>query len=168
MSSLIATPVDFPSDAVWDADTWTFTWTTPTNKGNFVFSYIVDDGSDSAKTYKSKVQVKLPDTDLAKNKPPYVPKIKKAGALVGEEYRVYIPLNDPDGDIVTVAVDPNSYPFNVGAQYDSMTSEFIWTPTNADLGKKKAQLFLSDGIKMKKLNLKIQVSSPIFVPPLPE
>ena len=167
-SSLIVTPVDFPSNAVWDAGTWTFTWTTPTNKGNFVFSYIVDDGSGSAKTYKSKVQVKLPDTDPDKNKPPYLPKIKKAGALVGQEYRVYIPLNDPDGDVVTADVDPNSYPFNAGATYDAGTSEFIWTPTNTDLGTQTAVITLSDGVNLKTLKLKIEVKSPIFVPPLPD
>ena len=166
-SDLIVTPVSVPTGAVWDANALVLTWTTPANKGNYVFSYIVDDGKGSAKTYKSKIQVKLPDIDSAKDKPPYLPKINKAGALVGQEYRVYIPLNDPDGDPVTATVDTNSYPFNVGAQYDSMTSEFIWTPTNADLGKKTIVFILSDGTTTKKLNLKIEVKSPIFVPPLP-
>ena len=166
-NDLIVTTVDIPPGAVWNADTQLLTWTTPADKGNYVFSYIVDDGKGSAKTYKSKIQVKLPDIDPAKNKPPYLPKINKAGALVGQEYRVYIPLNDPDGDPVTATVDTNSYPFNVGAQYDSMTSEFIWTPTNADLGKKTIVFILSDGTTTKKLNLKIEVKSPIFVPPLP-
>jgi hypothetical protein len=165
---LIVTPVSIPTDAVWDANAWVCTWTTPTNKGNYTFSYIVDDGKGSAKTYTSKVQVKLPDTDPAKNKPPYVPKISKAGALVGEEYRVYIPLNDPNGDTVTASVDTNSYPFNAGAVYNPVTSEFIWTPAYTDLGKKTAVFILSDGTTTKKLNLKIQVNSPIFVQPLPD
>jgi hypothetical protein len=164
---LVVTPVSWPTGAVWDANAWDFAWTTPTNKGNYTFSYAVDDGKGSAKTYKSTVQVKLPDTDPAKNKPPYLPKINNAGALVGEEYRVYIPLNDPDGDTVTATVDTNTYPFNVGAAYNPVTSEFTWTPRSYDLGKKTVAFTLSDGVTMKKLNLKIQVNSPLFIPPLP-
>jgi hypothetical protein len=164
-ANLIVTPVIVPPGAVWDTNSLVLTWTTPTNKGNYVFSYIVDDGGGSAKTYKSIIQVKLPDSDPAKNKPPYLPKINKAGALAGQEYRVYIPLNDPDGDAVTATVDTSTYPFNAGAQYNPATSEFIWTPTIADLGKKSAAFTLSDGTAIRKLNLKIQVNSPLFTPP---
>jgi hypothetical protein len=166
-SSLIVTPVTVPPGAVWDANALWLTWTTSNAKGNFLFTYTVDDGAGKPKTYKSTIQVKLPDTDPAKNKPPYLPKINKAGALVGYEYRMYIPLNDPDGDVVTAAVDPDAYPFNAGARYDAATSEFIWTPTIADLGKKTAQFFLNDGLNTKTFKLKILVNSPIFVQPLP-
>jgi hypothetical protein len=167
-NELIVTPVDTPAGSAWDAGALAFTWTTPTNKGNHVFSYIVDDGSGSAKTYKSKIQVKLPDADPAKNKPPYVPKIKGAAALVGQTYRVHVPLHDPDGDPVTATVNTNAYPFNAGAQYDPVMSEFTWTPASTDLGKQTAVFTLSDGTTTKTLKLKVEVKSPLFVAPLPE
>src|SRR5262249_576067 len=122
-AELVITPVEVPTGAVWDATSRVLTWTAPAEKGNFTFSYIVADTGGSAKTYKSKIQVKEPDADPAKNKPPYAPKINKATALVGEEYRLYVPLGDPDNDPVTVSFDPASYPFNAGATYDSVTSE---------------------------------------------
>jgi len=164
---LVVTPVSIPTGGVWDAISRTLTWTAPALKGNYSFSYTVADTGGSAKTYTSKIQVKDPDVVPEKNKPPYAPKFKGATALVGVEFRLYIPLGDPDNDPVTVIVDPAAYPFNAGAIYDSITSEFVWTPTISDLGKRKASLVLSDGTTTKKLNISIQVNSPLFVTPLP-
>ena len=165
---LAVTPVSAPSNSVWDAGTHTYMWTASDVKGNYTFSTQVADTGGSTNTYKSKVQVKLPDLVPEKNFPPYVPKLKGATAQEGEEYRLYIPLDDPDNDPVTVAVDTAAYPFNAGAVYDAMTSEFVWTPTITDLGKKTVAFTLSDGTVSKKLKVSIQVNSPLFISPLPD
>ena len=74
---------------------------------------------------------------------------------------------DPDNDPVAVSVDTSSYPFNAGAIYDPSTSEFVWVPSNADIGKWTIPFTFSDGIKTKTFKLKLQVKSPLFVEPLP-
>lgn len=165
-AELVVTPVTVPVGAVWDAPTQTLTWTTPAVVGKYNFAYSVADGAGS-NTYSSTIQVKLPDSDPAKNKPPYLPKLKGCAALTDHEYRVYIPLNDPDGDPVTATVDTATYPFNEGATYNPVTSEFTWTSTITDLGNRTAVFTLSDGITSKRLKLKIEVKSPLFIPPLP-
>lgn len=165
---LTVTPVSAPSNSVWDAGTRTFTWTASDVIGTYTFSYEVADTGGRTNTYKSKVQVKLPDVVLGKNYPPYVPKLKGAVALVGQECRLYIPLGDPDNDPVTASVDPAAYPFSVGAVYDAMTSEFVWTPTITDIGKRSVAFTLSDGTLTKKLKVQIQVGSPLLIAPLPD
>ncbi|MCG3149113.1 MAG: hypothetical protein PCFJNLEI_02572 [Verrucomicrobiae bacterium] len=167
-AELLITPVSLPTGAVWNATEHVLTWTTPAEKGSATFSYIVDDGSGSAKTYSSKIKIKEPDLDPAKNKGPFVPKLKGAVALVGEEYRLFLPLGDPDNDPVSVTVDPLAYPFNAGAVYLPATSEFVWTPTNADLGKQTIEFTLADGLTTSTLKLKLEVKSPLFIPPLPD
>jgi hypothetical protein len=164
---LIITPVSWPTGAVWNASAREFTWTAPALKGGYTFSYSVTDNSGTTKTYKSKVNVKYPDLVPEKNKPPYVPNIKNATALVGQEYRIYIPLGDPDNDPVSVTIDPSKYPFTAGAIYDGSTGEFVWTPTNADIGKWTAPFTFSDGVTTKTFKLKLQVKSPLYVEPLP-
>jgi hypothetical protein len=166
-AELTVTPGDAPAGAIWDASTRTFTWTAPEVTGKYTFSYIVADSTNSSKTYSSTVKVNAPDTDPTKNKPPYVPKIKGAAPIIGYEFRVYIPLSDPNGDPVTVTVNTADYPFNTGAYYNPATSEFVWTPSNLDIGKQTAVLTLSDGTTTKNLKLKLDVKSPLFIPPLP-
>ncbi len=165
---LAVTPVASPSNSVWDAMTRTFTWTASDVAGNSTFSYKVADTGGATNTFKSKVQIKIPDAVPEKNYPPYVPKVKGAVAQVGQEFRLYIPTGDPDGDPVTVTVDAAAYPFNVGAVYDAMSSEFIWTPAVTNLGSASVAFTLSDGTLSKKLKVKVQVKSPLFVTPLPD
>jgi hypothetical protein len=166
-ADLVVTPVETPPGSVWDGVTRTLTWTTPDVKGSYTFSYTVDDGADSAKTYKSKIKVKTPEADPAKNKAPYLPKFKGVVALVGIELRLYIPLEDPDGDPVTVTVTNTEYPFSAGAYYNPATSELVWTPTNLDIGKQTLEFVLGDGTTTKTLKVKIEVKSPLFVVELP-
>jgi hypothetical protein len=165
---LTVTPEETPPGSVWDAGARTLTLTAPAEKGNLTFSCVVDDGDGSAKTYTCKIQVKAPDADPLKNKAPYRPKIKKVVALVGVELRLYIPLADPDGDPVSVVVNPLVYPFSAGARYEPSTSEFVWTPTVLDLGKPTIEFVLDDGTTTATLKLKLEVMNPLFVPePLP-
>jgi hypothetical protein len=164
---LIVTPSASPTGSVWIAEVREWTWTAPELKGNYTFSYIVDDTDGSAKTYKSKVQVKYPDLDPAKNKPPYLPKINKAMALVGQECRIYIPLGDPDNDPVTVTTDPTVFPFSAGATYDPVSSEFIWTPTVLDINKYTIPFTFTDGTNTKTFKLKLEVKSSLHIEPLP-
>ena len=58
-------------------------------------------------------------------------------------------------------------PFSSGAYYLPATSEFVWTPTNLDIGKQTVEIVLSDGITTKTLKLKVEVKSPLFVTELP-
>ncbi len=164
-ADLVVTPVDVPPGSTWDPVTRTLAMTAPPEKASFSFSFVVDDGAGSARTCTSKIQVKAPDADPAKNKAPYKPKIKKPVALVGVEYRLYVPLADPDGDPVTMVVNHDLYPFSAGAYFDPLTSEFVWTPTNLDLGKQTIQFTLSDGTTTLAVKQKIEVKSPLFVPP---
>jgi hypothetical protein len=165
---LTITPVSLPAGAAWDALTQELTWTSPDLKGNYTFSYIVDDGDGSTKTYSSKIQVKDPDLDPVKNKKPSMAKVKGAAALIGEEYRLLLPVSDPDNDPVTVTVDLAAYPFSSGAVYAPDTGEFIWTPGNADIGKHTIEFGLSDGVATATFKLKLEVQSPLYIPPLPE
>jgi hypothetical protein len=166
--SLIVITNAAPTGAVWNATARELTWTAPELKGNHTFSYTVTDEGGSTKTYKSKIQVKYPDLVPEKNKPPYVPQLKKAMALVGKECRLYIPLGDPDNDPVTVSYVATNFPFSAGATYDTNTSEFVWTPTVLDIAKYTIPFTFSDGVNTKTFKLKLEVKSSIFIEPLPE
>jgi hypothetical protein len=164
--NLVITPTAIPAGSVWNDATRELIWDSPSQKGNYTFSYDVTDEQGNKTSGKSKIQVKYPDLNPSKNKPPFVPKIKNGVAMAGLEYRLYIPFSDPDNDPVTVSVDATSYPFNAGATYDAGTSEFVWTPTNWDLGKHTLSFTLSDGVKTQTLKVKLEVDSPLLIVPL--
>ncbi|MCH2373498.1 MAG: hypothetical protein MK538_04905 [Planctomycetes bacterium] len=59
-----------------------------------------------------------------RNNAPLPLEIKKALALVGFPFEPLIFARDPDGDVVTISVDCTSYPFTVGATFDSASGAF--------------------------------------------
>lgn len=67
-------------------------------------------------------QDRCSDTVPEKNNTPLPLKINKA--QVGFPFELLIFASEPDGDVVTISVDCTSYPFTVGATFDSASGAF--------------------------------------------
>jgi hypothetical protein len=160
-ASLVVTPVVTPAGSVWDPATRTLTFTPPA-AGSYPFEVTIDDGVEvPPKTFKYKIKAKDPDTDPTKNKKPLVTKITKAQALVGFAYVLPILAVDPDGDTLTISVDPD-VPLPTGSSFDSVTNVFTWTPAFDQVGTTSVSFLVDDGLATKKLKIKITVFNPLI------
>jgi hypothetical protein len=137
--------------------------------GTYLCKLIVDDGVTAPRKFTSKIKVKPLDLIPEKNKVPSPAGIKQVTALVGYEVRIPILADDLDGDAVEITVNEEKYPFTAGAEFDTVTDTFTWTPNLDDLGVKSLKVFFSDGLKTKSRTYKIKVISPLIfeAPPAP-
>ncbi len=158
-----ADPDSVPPGAVWDDDARTLTWDAPGPAGKYAFKVTVDDGVAKPVKKTFKINVKDPDTNDAKNRPPQPTKVKGVQVLAGVPFEMPILVRDLDGDDVTVTVDETKEPYTLGATFDPMTNTFAWDDPPLDaLGKYKLVFQISDGTKTKKLSVKIKLVSSIL------
>ena len=172
---VIVTDVDKPADeltlavdlsllpgATWDEVTRTVSFPGAT-AGKYRFTVEVDDeASKKPKRFKYSVKVVPQDTNELKNRPPTPAKMKKFQALVGFELSVPVLATDRDGDALTMTADTSKGIFARGATFDPGTGIVTWTPAFEDIGKASGVILVSDGIKTKKLKVKVTVINPLI------
>jgi hypothetical protein len=159
-AEIAVAPVDpLPAGVVWDGVNRSFVWDNPGPAGSYKLLFEVNDGVNSPVQFKHSVKLLEPDDNLEKNKKPYLSKIKKAQAVVGQPLSLTVIADDADGDALSVSVDPLAPPFINGASFNPATRVFTWTPAFEDQGKMTVEFFISDGTVSKTLKVKITVKN---------
>lgn len=161
-TDLVITPVDpLPPGATWDAAGQALIWDAPSPAGGYVFRFSVTDGANSVK-FTYDIKIKEPDVKPDRNAAPLVPKIGTAQAIAGLPFELTLVVDDPDGDPVTVSVDPAKPPFTLGATFDPATLVFSWTPAAQDVGEFNLKFTVSDGKATKTVKTTLKVKSSLI------
>lgn len=121
---------------------------------------IVDDGKTPPLKFTEVIKVVAADTDPEKNKAPRGLKPKTVMALVDHEVRIPVFALDLDEDPLTFSVNEAAEPYKTkGATFDTMTNEFVWTPTFEHIGVHKPVIKVTDGTKTINIVLGVKVVS---------
>ena len=137
--------------------TRTIEWDGTQPIGTYKCPLMVSDGVSKPHKFIETIKVVAADTDPLKNKPPKVAKVKPVQALVGHEIRIPILATDLDGDALTFSVNDAKSPFTLGATFDTLTNEIVWTPTFDDIGTVHPKVLVSDGIKTSSVSVTVKV-----------
>ncbi len=143
-----------PPQSQMDPKTGVFTWTPPkTVDGTIVVvTFVVSDG-----TYKDQMDVRFLVGDVPGAHPPVFDPVADVKTSVGKEVRLSVHATDPDGQVVTLALDTGK---PEGATFDAGSGEFRWTPGVQDAGRTVTLRFsATDGQFTAYLTVKVHVES---------
>lgn len=167
--TLFDDPAELDEGVTWNADDWSLELDDTLTKGSASLRIEVDDGESKPRRLRVRARVVPVDANPEKNKPPRLLKIKPLQALVGVPFELELLTFDPDGDEVTIAVDPGKKKsiFNLDVTDAELVEEdgkvlVRWTPQFDDLGNQIVRVTVTDGDKTKKGALKIRVVSPLI------
>ncbi len=152
-----------PPGSTWDDVLRVLDWPNAGPAGNYKLKVMVDDGVGKPVKKTFKINVKDPDENEAKNRPPQPSKVKGAVMQAGLPFVLPLIVRDLDGDPVSITVDMSSSPFTLGAEFDEKTAEFRWDdPPLAEVGKHVVVFTLSDGTVTKTFKVKLKLESSLL------
>jgi hypothetical protein len=130
------TEIGSPLGAIFNSTTGNFTWTPNYDQaGNYSVTFVAEDekgGLDSA-----NMTIMVFDT----NRSPVLSPIENKTVKVGSKLNFTILATDPDGDkLAFAAINLPS-----GADLNTTTGNFVWTPTESDAGVHGFSISVSDG-----------------------
>ncbi len=161
-ADLVVTPVSVPDGATWSGSLRALVWTSPGPPGRHVFRFVVSDG-ERERNVAYRIRVKERDVDPNENARPLTPEFGTLPAVATEELAFPLIVDDPDGDLLQVTVDPRRYPFTAGATFDEATRTFRWTPTADDCGTTTVRFFVTDGrSRGRNVQVRIRVKDGLF------
>ena len=150
--SLVST--DLPGSPSIDPTSGQLTWTPPESAAGQSFGVTVraTDGGGLSDTTTMTVNVLSAGSG---NQAPTIDPVPNQQATVGTQLTFTVSATDADGDTLEYFLDPTG-PF--GADINSSTGVFTWTPGNSDVGTTTFPIFVDDGTTNRSVNVTIVVS----------
>jgi hypothetical protein len=137
-------------------------WTSAGPAGTFRVALEVSDGTKLARRAKQTIVVVPAGGKAGRDDPVALPRIRSLRALAGQKLVFAVPVADPDGDPVTVAADPSSWPFAGGATFDPATALVEWTPGLEDLGERSFRFQVTQGATGTAFTVPVEVDYPLY------
>lgn len=153
--SITVDPADLPAGATYDASKGAIVWPSPLKTAaKSGVTITVSDGASKTVRVHYKLRVRAVDLSPA-NRPPDVARMRNVAALARQPFRLPIVAVDADGDTLQMSVDPKTLP--EGASFDAQTSSLLWTPTDAQIGRHRVVIRVSDGTVERRRTVLIRV-----------
>ncbi|MEP3478997.1 MAG: putative Ig domain-containing protein [Fuerstiella sp.] len=141
---------NLPGNIQLDSGTGLFTWNPPVSDGPGFF--VVVRVTDADGLFDTESFVVSVDAASSQNQAPVLDSVPAQDGTTGQQLTFTASATDPDNDVLDFFLDPSA---PAGAQINSSTGIFTWTPTNSDLGPVSFPIFVTDGT--------VSVSTDVFV-----
>jgi hypothetical protein len=147
--SLVYSASNLPSGATFDPATQTLSWTPSDNQAGTYpnIRFNVTDGVSTAETT-------VTFTVLSANRAPQLTAVGDRNVAAGSAVQFTIGASDPDGDPITYSATG----LPAGANFNSVTRQFAWTPSNNQTGTHAVTFSASDGVLSDSERVEITVS----------